>query len=360
MTTPPTDADRLRWWQWVGPWPLRPLAMGIIATAFALATSAYSITPGSVLRIVLSAALVGVASGVVFWLGRRLAPVAVTRPLGYLLVVILSALIGISVRLATDTLLEFPNIGEGINIILTVSRAVLFQLLFLAILGVSNRRLQAQIRRGDDALIAMAHQAEALLTADEEVRRQVSLLLHDRVQAGLIAACLDLRRTMSSTSLDEATRAQRVARVVEQLEELRVLDVRRAVHALSPNLREVDLVTALDDLADTYRPAMTIAITQDDGTVVPEEQRLGIYRIVEQCLLNAAVHGQAENCMIHITTHGNAVTVDVTDDGAGLPSDPTSGFGTTLIDTWCRVLDATWSRSPGDPGTTVTIRLPQP
>jgi len=359
MTTPSTDADRLRWWQWVGPWPLRPLAMGVITAAFALATTAYSIASDSVLRIVLSAALVGLCSGTVFWLARRVAPAAVTRPLGYLLVVSISALVGNALRITTDTLLTFPNLSEGVNITLTVIRAVLFQLLFLAVLGISDRRLKAQIARGDDALVAMAHQAEALLTADEEVRRQVSLLLHDRVQAGLIAACLDLRRTMASTSMDEAELARRVAAVVDQLEDLRVLDVRRAVHALSPNLREVDLVTALDDLADTYRPAMKIEVAQAEHIAVPEEQRLGIYRIVEQCLLNAAVHGGAENCSILITGDAADLTVTVTDDGAGMPDNPGSGFGTTLIDTWCRVLCASWSRSPGRPGMTVTVRLPR-
>ena len=232
---------------------------------------------------------------------------------------------------------------------------MIFALIILALLGASQRRLQAQVDRADDALVALRQQAEALLTADEEVRRQVSLLLHDRVQAGLIAACLRLRRSLKPIPDRDAE----VARVVDQLEELRTLDVRRAVHALSPNLSEVDLVSALEELSETYRPAMTVTCTQTHDVDVPEDLRLGVYRVVEQCLLNSAMHGDAEHCTIDIAYAGTDIIVTVTDDGVGMSSDATSGFGTTLIDTWCRVLGAQWSRRPGAQGTVVELRIPQ-
>ena len=358
MTTPSTVAERRRWWQWAGPWPLRPLALGLVVTLFALATTAHLITIDTVMQIVASAVAAGIITGGVLWIARRIAPIAVTRPAGYLLAIIIAAIAGNAVRVGTGTILQFPNLNDGANFTITVGRSVVLILLVLALLGISERRLKEQIERGDDALAAMTHQAEALLTADEEVRRQVSLLLHDRVQAGLIAACLELRRTMTAKVADDAERDARVARVVDQLEELRTLDVRQAVHALSPNLREVDLVTALDELGETYRPAMAVEISAAEGVVVPHDQRLGIYRIVEQSLLNAAVHGQAENCRVNLDRQGGHVTVQVIDDGAGLPVNPTIGFGTTVIDTWCRVLGASWERIPAFPGTKVLVRLP--
>ena len=345
----------MRWWQWIGPWPLRPLPVGFLTGIFALATTSYSLTLPTAPRIIGSAIAVGGVAGAVFWLCRRFAPRAVTHLPGYIASVVLAGFASNVVRFATDTALDFRNFNPMTNFIFTWGRSIVFGLVILALLGASQRRLQTQVDRADDALDALRRQAEALLTADEEVRRQVSLLLHDRVQAGLIAACLRLRRSLKPIPDRDAE----VARVMDQLEELRTLDVRRAVHALSPNLSEVDLVSALEELSETYRPAMTVTCTQSPEVDVPEDLRLGIYRVVEQCLLNSAMHGDAEHCVITIGYAAPDIVVTVTDDGIGLSRDVTSGFGTTLIDTWCRVLGAQWSRGPGAKGTVVELRIPQ-
>jgi glucose-6-phosphate-specific signal transduction histidine kinase len=354
MTTPSTDADRLRWWQWIGPWPLRPFAVGLLAGLFALATTSYSLTVASAPRTVGSAAAVGLASGVTMWMFRRFAAGTVARMPGYVLSVAGVSLAAVSVRTATGTILDFPNFDPAANFAFTWLRATIFAFIMLALLGASQRRLQQQVDRADAALAVTQAQAEALLTADEEVRHQVSLLLHDRVQAGLIAACLQLRRTLGG---DEVRDGQ-VTQVVDDLERLRALDVRRAVHALSPNLREVDLLTALEELADTYRPAMTIDIAATAESAIPESLRLGIYRIVEQALLNAAVHGSAAHCSVRIDQQGDDLQLVISDDGDGLAAKARPGFGSTLIDTWCRVLGGTWSRSAASPGTRVSVSLP--
>ena len=345
----------MRWWQWIGPWPLRPLPVGFLTATFALATTSFSLTVPTAPRIIGSAIAVGCAAGVVLWLLRRFAHHAVAHLPGYIAAATLASLASNAVRFATDTALDFRNFDPAANFIFTTARSVVFALIILAILGSSQRRLQAQVDRADEAMDALRQQAEALLTADEDVRRQVSLLLHDRVQAGLIAACLRLRRSLTPVPDRDAE----VARVVDQLEELRTLDVRRAVHALSPNLSEVDLVSALEELGDTYRPAMTVTCTQVPKVDVPEDLRLGIYRVVEQCLLNSAMHGDAEHCVITIGYAAPDFVVTVTDDGIGLSRDVTSGFGTTLIDTWCRVLGAQWSRRSGAKGTVVELRISQ-
>lgn len=343
MTTQSTATEELRWWQWIGPWPLRPLAVGLLTGIFALATTSYSLTQETAVQTVGSAALAGASVGLTMWLARRLAPQATQHMLGYLVAVALVALAGNAVRVVTGTILPFPEMDPVPNFVFTWIRSIAFALVILALLGASQRRLQRQ--------------AEALLTADEEVRRQVALVLHDRVQAGLISACLRLRRTMGG----DAQRDEQVRLVTEQLEHLRALDVRQAVHALSPNLSEVDLVTVIDELADTYRPAMDVTVTLAEGVQVPPDLRLGIYRIVEQGLLNAAIHGRADHCTVLLETRRTSLLVRVVDDGAGMPSKARSGFGTTLIDTWCRILGGSWSRVAAHAGgTELRVALPLP
>lgn len=354
---PSTDASHLRWWQWIGPWPLRPVALGVIAAVIAFTNSAHRIPQSAAWKVIGAAILVGVTVGTAMWVLRAVAAPAVARPWGYAAAVIITAGAGNTVRLATGTILDFPNLNAAANFVSTTMATVIFFLFILALLGASQRRLQIQVDRGDEALVAMKRQADALLAADEQVRHQVALLLHDRVQAGLIAACLQLRRTVGST--DDEDRDGQVRAVVDQLEQLRALDVRSAVHALSPNLREVDLVTALDDLADTYRPAMEIDVVLTADPPISDRAALGIYRIVEQALLNAAVHGRATSCSVCIEgTGAGGLALRVTDNGAGLPREVTGGFGTTLIDTWARVLGGTWSRRSAPAGTLVEVYLP--
>lgn len=341
MTTQSTVAEPLRWWQWIGPWPLRPLAVGLLTGIFALATTSYLLTFPSAPQIIGSAVLAGGSVGLTMWLVQRMAPMAVQSMIGYLLAVAIAAVVGNAVRVVTGTILPFPQMDPVSNFLFTWLRSVGFGLIILAMLGASQRRLKRQ--------------AEALLTADEEVRRQVALVLHDRVQAGLISACLRLRRTMGS----DAVRDEQVRQVAEELERLRALDVRQAVYALSPNLDEVDLVTAIDELADTYRPAMVIDVDLASGVTVPPHLKLGIYRIVEQGLLNAAIHGRAHRCTVRIATHRGSLAVRVLDDGSGMPTRVRPGFGTTLIDTWCRILGGSWSRTgTADGGTELRVLLP--
>lgn len=351
---PTMAAEPMRWWRWIGPWPLRPLAIGVLTAVFAVATTSYSLTLATAPRNIGAAIAAGACGGAILWLARRFAPAAISRLPGYLIAVAVAALAGNAVRLVTDTMLEFPNFSPLANFVATWARSILFVLIFLALLGASQRRLQAQVDRADEAVEALQHQAEALLTADEEIRRQVAMLLHDRVQAGLIAASLRLRRGLRDNPPD----AEEIAGVLEQLEELRGLDVRHAVRVLSPNLREVDLHTALETLGSTYGPAM--AVTCEVTGDVPVPLRLGIYRIVEQSLLNAAMHGGATRCVVRIAGGPDEVRVTVRDDGSGLAAVVSPGLGTTLIDTWCRIMGARWSRSALPAGTLVEVWIPLP
>ena len=47
------------------------------------------------------------------------------------------------------------------------------------------------------------------------------------------------------------------------------------------------------------------------------------------------------------------------DDGHGVAPRHASGFGTTLIDSWCRTLGGSWSLAPGKgEGAVLTAHLP--
>jgi len=68
---------------------------------------------------------------------------------------------------------------------------------------------------------------------------------------------------------------------------------------------------------------------------------LGTYRIIEQGLLNAFVHGPAKNVFVSVSTDSVGKTqVLISDDGPGSDLDfVDSGVGTAVIDSWVGILN---------------------
>ena len=355
MTTQLTVPDRRRWWQYAGPWPLYPLADGLVAGLIALSVRSYVMTVATVPFEILTAVVFGAIVFGVLELARRFLPRIVATFAGYVAALVVAITVATLVRFAQGYLPDYPNLTTGGDIVFAIIRSFVGLIVIQAIIGALQERLQRQVDVTQEALDVVEAQAEALLKADEEVRRSVATLLHDRVQGGLLAACLRLQ-AIARTSPE--SRAE-IDRVIHELEQLRALDVRRAVRTLSPNLKDIDLETALGELTEPYLPAVAVSLDIPRDVIDDPTSRLAAYRIIEQGLLNAIDHGQARNVAIAISSTPSWSEITVTDDGRGLDATHATGFGTTLIDTWCRTLGGTWQLRPGARGGAVlTARIP--
>jgi signal transduction histidine kinase len=339
MMTPSTVPDRRRWWQYIGPWPLYPLADGLVAGLIALSVRSYIMTVPTVPLEILTAAIFGAIIFAVLALVRRFLPRLPTSFPGYAVALIGAITVATLVRFAQGYVPDYAGLTTGGDIVFAIIRTSVGLFVIQAIIGTLQERLQRQVDATQEAYDVVEAQAEALLRADEEVRRSVATLLHDRVQGGLLAACLRLQ----AVGQTHPESREEVSRVIHELEELRALDVRRAVHTLSPNLRDIDLETAVRELVEPYSPPVDITISIPRDVIADPTTRLAAYRIIEQGVLNAIAHGQARTVEIDITATGTAVNIGVRDDGRGLAAEHASGFGTTLIDTWSRTLKGSWS-----------------
>jgi signal transduction histidine kinase len=67
---------------------------------------------------------------------------------------------------------------------------------------------------------------------------------------------------------------------------------------------------------------------------------LGAYRIIEQSLLNALVHGPAKHVKISMTTDSKGLSqLEISDDGPGSSGESSEpGVGTAVIDSWLSIL----------------------
>ena len=360
--------SRRRWWRFIGPWQLFPTAVALTlwlsSSFFELARLTGTRTapnwdelPGAFVPTLIPAALAWLYLDFV---RRRFAYVSRTLP-RYLLALLGLVVVFVIARFALGQLPTEALNSTGAVIGTGLLRTAITVLFIQTAVGISSRRMQDQIEATEAALALAREQQEQLVDADERVRSQVAQLLHDRVQAGLIAACLELQEFVETRESDDA---EEIRPIITRLEQLRSLDVRAAARALSPDLVDIDLHSALEELARQYGSSMQVDIHVDReitrrDTRPPQPMLLGCYRIIEQALLNAAVHGHARQCSVSVTSSDDTITVTITDDGDGLHTEVTPGIGTLMTTTWIRILNGSWSRSSGlNRGAVVSAWIP--
>lgn len=352
-----------------GPWPIRPLTVGVIlAIIYQYAQSDI----GSDARLDLAAMLVQLpislarAAAVVapMWamvtIHRRVTGHSVHR-LGYLVITIITAVYAASFRFWLAGGFEQGDMGlYGFYVL----RAIIMLLTLQTILGIADARLRANERATKRALQLVERQRAIVLDAEERARKEVASFLHDTVQGGLVTVSLQVQR-----AAEEAPPAlsARLTSIVEEMEAIRGIDVRTASRLLSPVLQHEGLDSAVDDLAKRYAPAMTTAVDITTPSHAwsrvqgePGTQALGAFRLIEQSLLNAAVHGRAKEATLRCTADEEGISIVIADNGRGFDRRTVvDGSGWAIIDAWVGTLGGTWDVvGRTGVGTTVSVRLP--
>lgn len=356
-------------WRILGPWPLRPVLIAGATTLYLAGVRNSERITGGVFDLywltdgVAVALGIGIVCGLVMQLGvlwqRRFG----IRIGSYITFVALVAIAVVAMRILVGDV-GVSILSEVPTLLGAIARLMLVIFIILSISGWAGYQLDNQMEQTRKALTVTREQRAILLQRDEFTRRQISGVLHDRVQARLIAACLELQMV----DVSEPDRMQNtIDSVVVQLEEIRSVDVRRVARALSPQLGEVDLESALAELARQYQPGMHTTITVDaaiesKATRPPQQILLGAYRIIEQALLNSAGHGAARQCEVEVHIVDQALTVHVNDDGRGITGSVDGpGFGSTLMTAWSEALGGSWSLRPGrTSGAVLSAELPLP
>lgn len=362
----------------LGPWPIHPgllwtfLALLLAGAAWRLIGAQPLLPVASplaqrVVVIVMFAILVpavGVVPLIIYLRIRgRLSRNPIRSP-EYLISLAAAAAVG---ALVIEPLLPtFPIMQQILghpSFIETFLRAFIVVWLVSALIGTVYERIQRESDTARAALQTVVTQRRLLLESEERVRGQVAAYLHDRVQTDLVTIGLRIR---AAVDLERAEMTREIDASLADLERVRADEVRSASRRLSPHLARVPFDTALRDLAAGYRPGMTINVSMADDAA----SRLrtgdsitvatGLYRICEQGLLNAAVHGHATECWIQLSLDSQGrFVLSLHDNGVGLPASPTPvGMGTTVISAWSQALDGAWSLESADVGARLTAVIP--
>ena len=235
------------------------------------------------------------------------------------------------------------------------------------------QRLQAELARMaakvQEAQASLRGYLGAMTAGQEEERRRLARELHDDTVQSLIA--LDQRAQLAQHSAAQSTPAIRA-----RLEEVRTMtsaliaDIRRVIRAMRPiYLEDLGLLPAIEMLARDVETATGISVAYSvTGQVkrLAAAQEIGLYRIVQEALANAARHAQARTIQIKTTFADHALHLQVSDDGQGFaPPQRWSSlsqdghFGLMGMQERAELIGAQLRihSSPGN-GTTIDIQLP--
>ena len=203
--------------------------------------------------------------------------------------------------------------------------------------------------------------AARLLTTAEEERKRISRELHD-----------DINQRLASLAMELGTLARTAPALCPQLHALeeRALelsdDTRRLAHQLHPTvLEDLGLVPALEAYCADFarRKGLTIRFTRRSLPAhLPQDVRLTLYRVAQECLSNAARHAGTERVLVSVTGRPGEVRLSVKDFGCGFDPARTQhkgGLGIISMEERVRLVQGKLAIAarPGR-GTRVSVAIP--
>jgi PAS domain S-box-containing protein len=242
-----------------------------------------------------------------------------------------------------------------------------------------SERLDAEVRlrtreleeRGNDLLKQSGQLRELsrrLLQVQDEERRHIARELHD--SAGQTLTVLGMNLSMLLQDIQEkapdlAKRAEATEKLVQQLHQ----EIRTASYLLHPPLLdETGLVSALEwytqGLSTRSGINIDLTIPKDFGRI-PRDIELVVFRLVQEGLTNIHRHSGAKNAAIRIARVDDAVSVEIADDGDGMPAEKLaevqlggSGVGIGGMRERVRQFKGSMRIESGASGTKILVNIP--
>jgi len=266
----------------------------------------------------------------VFWRGRQ-------KVFGlYLLELWIGSLITLmALRAGEEFLIPLLNTEDflmsGVFIGELITRFI-FALFCVAITHNRLRTLGYQLDMASNLNEQLKERYSQLIDSDEEIRGHASQLLHDRIQSKLMLSTAKLTRISGMLTQEEKLG---ILPVIKELEHIRSIDVREVSQLLSPNLAGEGLIGACENLCREYQPEIEFTINVfQEVEEIEEERKLGIYRIIEQAVINSIKHGPAPKVSISVRRNSDdELLLEVADNGPG-SNKFNPGTGTIVIDAW--------------------------
>lgn len=242
--------------------------------------------------------------------------------------------------------------------------------LLLGFLGLSGLAGGAMLLR----MRSLARKTEILRSysrhiqeAREEERISAARDVHDEIGQHLAALNLQAYWVQTHPDAPEELRKERMGEMLGSIS-----DAMSAVKSVATNLRPVALDALKFDEAVTWyvrsfahRSGMAVSLEISDGfPKVKGPLATGLFRVLQEMLTNVSRHSQAGTVVVRLGFSYDSVSVDVTDDGQGIPpgkAEADDSFGIIGMRERCAAFGGRlYVRSAPGEGTQFTARVPFP
>lgn len=215
-----------------------------------------------------------------------------------------------------------------------------------------------QIQLAEDLHRARGRLANVL----EEERRRIRRDLHDGLGPSLATVVMGLEEARA-VHRDDPERTERLLEDLKHHTRGAIEEIRSLVYGLRPPaLDELGLRAALEQLVHGTIGRTAIDVTfeaPDTLSPLAAATEVAAYRIVQEALTNVVRHSRATSASVVLSLTDDALTIEVSDDGGGMPQPLVPGVGITSMRERVEDIGGTIGFS-GPPGTTVRVTLPKP
>jgi len=201
---------------------------------------------------------------------------------------------------------------------------------------------------------------QRLVTAREEERRRLRRDLHDGLGPTLASLTLkmDAIRNVLKTDPDKAE--QLIGELKKQTQGA-IQDIRGLVYELRPPaLDELGLIGAIQNFIDnqtSHQPQIILDVP-DQLPSIPAAFEVAVYRIALEALTNVIRHADASTATVSISVQETRLTIEIIDDGTGLPDEFSAGVGLASMQERAEELGGSFERLSKHQGTHLRARLP--
>ena len=231
----------------------------------------------------------------------------------------------------------------------------------------SEQHYRALFQEGERMRDELQRLSREILRVQEEERTRISREIHDEIGQALTAISLNLEKCKTNGKPSEVKRKiQSVQNLVEKASDF----IHLFSHQIHPSmLEDLGLFPAVRSLVRVLQKNTGMRVNLKlSGT--PEraniEQKVALYRIVQESLTNVLKHSGTRNAMVMIRKSPEGITLQVVDNGKGfeLPGisgtrEKRQGFGILGMRERARLVGARFMilSRPGK-GTRVRVHLP--
>jgi two-component system NarL family sensor kinase len=199
-----------------------------------------------------------------------------------------------------------------------------------------------------------------MLRVQEEERRKLARELHDGATQNLLTLSLNIariRKLGAGGVAADTTLAEWMTMAEDCINELRTVSY--LLHP--PLLEELGLTLTLRGFVEGFATRSGIAISMTTASELDKagfEVELAVFRILQEALSNIHRHSQSRTATVLVSCNGRTFTVEIADQGRGIPPGFVEGVGLASMRERVKLLKGELEIRTGQSGTAIRIQLP--